>query len=55
MSVKVAVDVVGLRELEHALKELGSEVAGKNGGLVRNALMAAAKPVLEMANTEWIR
>jgi len=49
VSVKVSVDVIGLRELEQALQELGSEVAGKNGGLVRNALMAAAKPVLEMA------
>ena len=49
MSTVVSVDVIGLRELEQALQELGSEVAGKNGGLVRNALMAAAKPVLEMA------
>ena len=28
MSVKVSVDVIGLRELEQALHELGSEVAG---------------------------
>lgn len=49
MSVKVSVDVLGLRELEKALKSLGSEVAGKNGGLVRTALMAAALPVLRSA------
>jgi len=28
MSVKVSVDVTGLHELEQALQELGSEVAG---------------------------
>lgn len=49
MTIKPTISVTGLSELETALKELGSEVAGKNGGLVRNALMAAAKPVLEMA------
>ena len=38
--------VYGLRELEKALHELGSEVAGKNGGLVRTALMGASLPVL---------
>lgn len=37
--------VDGLKELEDALKDLGSEVAGKNGGLVRTALMNAALPV----------
>jgi len=46
VSVKTTIDVVGLKELEAALKELGSEVAGKNGGLVRTALMGAALPVL---------
>ena len=43
--------VYGLRELEKALKELGSEVAGKNGGLVRTALFAAADPVLNSATS----
>jgi len=28
MTIKVSVDVIGLRELEQALQELGSEVAG---------------------------
>ena len=41
--------VYGLRELEKALKDLGSDVAGKNGGLVRTALMGAALPVLRDA------
>ena len=41
MTVKTSVRVDGLAELEDALKEIGSEVAGKNGGLVRTALMGA--------------
>jgi len=49
VSVKTTVDVYGLKELEDALNELGSEVAGKNGGLVRTALMGAALPVLKDA------
>lgn len=49
MSVKTTIDVTGLKELEEALKELGSEVAGRNGGLVRTALMGAALPVLRDA------
>jgi len=51
MTIKVSVDVIGLRELEQALQELGSEVAGKNGGLVRTALMGAALPVLRDAQS----
>jgi len=34
MTIKTTISVAGLAELETALKELGSEVAGKNGGLV---------------------
>lgn len=49
MSIKTTVDVTGLKELEDALNELGSEVAGKNGGLVRTALMGAALPILKEA------
>jgi HK97 gp10 family phage protein len=51
VSIEIYSNIVGLKELEQSLHELGSEVAGKNGGLVRNALMAAAKPVLESAQT----
>ena len=46
---KIAVSVHGLDELKKALIELGSDVAGKNGGFVRTALMAASKPVLQDA------
>ena len=49
MSVQITTHLAGLEELEKALKELGSEVAGKNGGLVRTALMGAALPVLRTA------
>ena len=49
MTIKTTVNVVGLKELEDALHELGSEVAGQRGGLVRTALRAAAVPVLEEA------
>jgi HK97 gp10 family phage protein len=49
MSLPITFKVHGLRELEKALIELGSEVAGKNGGLVRTALMGAALPVLQDA------
>ena len=49
MSVKIKATVLGLAELEDALIELGSEVAGKNGGFVRSSLMAAALPVLRDA------
>lgn len=45
MTDRVTWRVDGLKELESALKELGSDVAGKNGGLVRTALMNAALPV----------
>jgi len=49
MSIKTTVSVDGLKELEAALKELGSEVAGQRGGLVRTALMGAALPILREA------
>jgi HK97 gp10 family phage protein len=49
MSVTTTFKVFGLKELEKALHELGSEVAGQNGGLVRTALWAASKPVLDDA------
>ena len=45
MSVKVSVDIAGGDELLKALKSLGSEIAGKDGGLVKNALNAAARDV----------
>jgi len=45
VSIKVSVGVIGGRELEKALQELGSEVAGKGGGLVKNALNAAGRDV----------
>lgn len=51
MTVQTTIDVVGLKELEAALKDLGSEVAGKNGGLVRTALMGAALPVMRTAQS----
>ena len=46
---QLSIKVDGLRELEAALIDLGSEVAGKKGGLVKTALMAAALPVLRDA------
>jgi HK97 gp10 family phage protein len=49
VSINPTFNVAGLRELEAALIELGSEVAGKNGGLVRTALWTASKPVLDSA------
>ena len=45
MSIKVEAKIAGLRELEQALKDLGSEVAGSKGGLVKNALNAAGRDV----------
>ena len=51
MSIQITTTVHGLKELEAALKDLGSEVAGKNGGLVRTALMGAALPVLRTAQS----
>lgn len=48
---RTGVTVHGLAELEDALIELTSEVAGKNGGFVRSALMAASLPVLRDAKT----
>ena len=45
MSIKVSVDVIGLAEMQKSLIELGSEIAGKNGGLIKNALFAAGRPV----------
>ena len=49
MTIQVTTEIHGLRELEKALIDLGSEVAGKNGGLVRTALMGAALPVMKTA------
>ena len=49
MSIKTSMRVDGLKELEWALKELPKELSGKNGGPVKTALMAAALPVLRMA------
>jgi hypothetical protein len=47
VSVTINTQIAGMKELEDALKELGSEVAGaKNGGLVRNALNAAGRSVV---------
>ena len=48
MSIQITTEVHGLRELEKALNELGSEVAG-NGktNLVKTALMKAALPVMK--------
>ena len=44
----ITTEFVGGDELLRALKDLGSEVAGaKNGGLVRNALQAAARDVVK--------
>lgn len=37
--------IVGGDELQKALEELGSEVAGQKGGLVKNALFAAGRVV----------
>jgi hypothetical protein len=45
MSVKITTEVIGLQELHKALIDLGSEVAGKGGGLVKNAIRAAARDV----------
>ena len=47
MTIKVSVDVIGLAEMQKSLIELGSEIAGKNGGLIKNALFAAGRPVKE--------
>jgi len=47
MSVKVITKVIGLAEMQNSLIELGSEIAGKNGGLLKNALFAAGRPVKE--------
>jgi len=62
MSVKVNYAVVGGDELQKALQELGSEVAGKGGGLVKNALFAAGRVVKarmianapESKNGSWV-
>jgi hypothetical protein len=48
MSISLKIDVVGLKELEKALKDLGI-AAGQKGGPVKNALRAAAQPVLDSA------
>jgi len=48
MSIKMKTQVVGLKELEGALKELG-KAAGQKGGPVKTALFAAALPVLRAA------
>lgn len=49
MTIKMSMQVVGLKELEQALKELPKELSGKKGGPVKTALMAAALPVLRSA------
>jgi HK97 gp10 family phage protein len=49
MSLQATINVVGFAELKKALIELGSEVAGKNGGFVRSALVSGALPVLRDA------
>ena len=51
MSISLKVDVIGLRELEKALKDLGV-AAGQKGGPVKTALMAAALPVLRSAQAK---
>jgi hypothetical protein len=51
MSISLKIDVVGLKELEKALKDLGVE-AGQKGGPVKNALRAAAQPVLDSAQMD---
>ena len=48
MSISLKVEVIGLRELEKALRDLGV-AAGQKGGPVKTALMAAALPVLRSA------
>ena len=47
MSVKVITKVIGLAEMQNSLIELGSEIAGKNGGYIKSALFAAGRPVRE--------
>jgi HK97 gp10 family phage protein len=48
MSISIKTEVLGLKELEKALKDLG-EAAGQKGGPVKTALMAASLPVLREA------
>jgi hypothetical protein len=51
MSISIQTDVIGLKELEKALKDLGI-AAGQKGGPVKNALRAAAQPVLASAQMD---
>lgn len=48
MSISIKTEVIGLKELEKALKDLG-EAAGQKGGPLKAALMAAALPVMRAA------
>ena len=48
MSISLKTKVIGLKELEKALRDLGV-AAGQKGGPVKNALRAAAQPVLDAA------
>jgi len=45
MSVQTKFFVAGMAELEKALQDLGSEIAGSKGGLVKNALLDAGRDV----------
>jgi len=45
VSVRITTEVVGLRELDDALRELRKEMAGKEGSIVAQSLMSAALPV----------
>ena len=51
MSISLKVEVTGLKELDKALKDLGIQ-AGQKGGPVKNALRAAAQPVLDSAQMD---
>ncbi len=54
MSIKMTTQFVGGKDLLIALEALGKE-AGQKGGPVKNALRAAAQPVLETAQMEAMK
>jgi len=49
--MRIDFQVHGLKELHDALIKLPKELVAKNGGVVKAALMAATKPVLDTAKS----